>query len=79
MDLAVCVRAMKDKTGEGMLLENGISKVETEMAQLGDFAFSGTAASLGVGVYEGNVCWLNVEMFLRLKKGEKGWWRASER
>lgn len=67
VELAVGVRALKDRTGEGVVLEGGLVALESEMAALGDCLTSGAHAntnasaaappssSAGHGIYEGLV------------------------
>lgn len=57
VDLAVSVRALKDRTGEGVVLETGLTKLESEMLLLGDClgASASPPVSVGPGVYEGLV------------------------
>ncbi len=58
VELAVRVRQLKDRAGEGALLENAAAAVEAEMGLLGDCVGTGqggAAAGPGVGVYEGLV------------------------
>lgn len=54
VDLAVLVRALKDRTGEGVVLENGLTRLEAEMTLLAD-CLGTSAVAVGPGVYEGLV------------------------
>ncbi len=54
VELAVTVRAVKDRAGEGAVLESGLLRLEAEMSLLGDcLNTASSGASVGPGVYEG--------------------------